>query len=748
MKNPQKETQGKKRKGGLQILNLRKRNLNAQLIAVFFAAVLLLSMGHFLLYSQLFRTLQQEEDIISAERMDNVQMKLASTFTQGEKAALEILTASSFQALAGLTVDGNDLLELEQQAEEILGEVSHAARWVVIMEGSSQLLTTNGGCDPETFFSGLCVSEGYDWQFWQDRFYNDPGMHYYSAADFRCRGTTGKYETLTLMPMSFQSYYDRELMVVMMLDIGSICREDTYLEEGAYFFSQEGKLLYTTDDTPLVTQIPEGEKLTVGGEEYTVKRHDAGGPVCVKLQKASAASNLLRNNFILCLVVALAALAAIAVLVPTIIKTLLNPVDKMVDLVRKHGDPEEHTDLHGVSRELEQIIQTREQQAADLARKNAELSEYRLHARMKNVYVDLNAPEEAAQGKGYLLYIQTQYRDKALENFTIPRAELENCLQEMMGTTLEKLFATVVIFQTEQGRFAARVTLQEGQDRPKEALARFMTRLEQESEFATFTVVCSRRLAPDTELAAEYDSVRSGARLAKVGRGSQLLMAGGKDKTAYLYPKTEEQRLDELVRQGKIPQAAALAERLLRQNVDVGISHAQMEILCVAVVNTAAYAAAAVSDGSHKTAAASVVYNALATQCQTLEDYIEAVAGYIRTMEHTAQAPAPDEEQLLGRVRQYLQENYHKEFSVEEMASALWVSRSYLSSYYKNKTGNNLSDAIQSYRIEKAKELLQDPEVKVGDVGAMVGIPSPNTFLRQFRKYTDMTPKEYRQSQK
>ena len=742
-----KKDEKKKGKGRLKILNLKKRNLNAQLIAVFFAAVLLLSLGHFLLYSQLFRTLGQEEAIISAERMENVQMKLASVFDQGEKAALEILTSPGFQALAGVKVNGNDLLELEQQAEDILEEVSHAARWCVIMEGSSELITTNGCCAPETFFGGLCVSEGYTWQFWQDRFYNAPGMYYYTAADFACRGKVGKYEDLTLMPMSYQSYYDRELMVVLMLDIGSICREDTYLEEGAYFFSQEGELLYTTDETPLVTQMPEGEKLTVKGEEYTIKRHDVGGPVCVKLQKSSAASNLLRNNFILCLVVALTALAAIAVLVPTIIKTLLNPVDKMVNLVRQHGTPEAHTDLHGVSRELEQIIQSREQQAADLARKNAELSEYRLHARIKNVYVDLNAPEEAAQGDGYLLYIQTQYRDKALEEFTIPRAELENCLQEMMGSTLEKLFASVVIFQTEQGRFAARVTLTEEQKSPREALKRFMTRLEQESEFATFTVVCSRRLGAETELAAEYDAVRSGARLAKVGRDSQLLMAGGKDKTAYIYPESDQQRLDELVRSRKIPQAAALTERLLKQNVDVGISHAQMEILCVAVVNTVAYAAA-VSEGSHKTAAASVVYNTLATACQTAEDYIRTVAEYIRTMEHAEQPVTADEEQLLGRIRQYLRENYHKEFSVEEMAAALWVSRSYLSSYYKSKTGNNISDAIQSYRIEKAKELLRDPEVKIGDVGAMVGISSPNTFLRQFRKYTDMTPKEYRQSQK
>ena len=105
---------------------------------------------------------------------------------------------------------------------------------------------------------------------------------------------------------------------------------------------------------------------------------------------------------------------------------------------------------------------------------------------------------------------------------------------------------------------------------------------------------------------------------------------------------------------------------------------------------------------------------------------------------------AEQDDLMLQKIQQYLTENYHREFSGEEMAEALWVSRSYLSTYYKSKTGNNLSDSIQLYRVQKALELLKDPSVKVGQVGAMVGIPSSNTFLRQFKKYTGMTPKEYR----
>lgn len=723
---------------------LRKLNLNLQLIAVFFSAVLILSLGHFLLYTHLLNRMQAEEAAISAERNENVRSKLDAIYTEAENAALEIITSWSFQAMAGVDAGPAELTTMRNEAKQILDDKAHIYQWFIMTEGSDQLISGNGFCHPDTYFGGISRNDTYNKAFWTDRFANHPGKFYYPAQEFQHRSVNGKYENVTLMPMSFQSYYDRQLMVVLLLDVESICKEDTYLEKGAYFFSDDGKLLYSTDETPLITTLPENDELTLRNESYRLTRYDMlAGPVCVKLLGESETAGMIRNNFILCLAVLIAALGVVALTVPRIIKRLLTPVDKMVDLVRQHTGPEE-TDLHGVSRELEQIIKSREQQAADLAQTNAALSEYRLQSRLKNVYVE-QLPESRDED-AYLLFMQVQYQEKALESFSIPRGELENCLQEMMGATLQKLFDTAMIFQPEPGRYAARVTLPEGSLDCADRMERFMDRLRYEEEFACFTVVCSGKL-PHGELAEVYDSVRQAARLAKVGGGSGLLLLPDcRDTTAYSYPKAEEQRLDELVRQGKIPQAVLLAERLLETNLAAGISHAQMELLCVAVVNTVAYAAAAATAGSHKTAAASVVYNTLATRCLTARDYTEAVSNYIRSVE-PAQEQTPEEDPLLGKIRQYLQENYHKEFSSEEMAAALWVSRSYLSSYYKTKTGMNLSDSIQQYRINKATELLQDPEVKISDVGAMVGINSPNTFLRQFRKYTGMTPREYRQQQ-
>ena len=81
---------------------------------------------------------------------------------------------------------------------------------------------------------------------------------------------------------------------------------------------------------------------------------------------------------------------------------------------------------------------------------------------------------------------------------------------------------------------------------------------------------------------------------------------------------------------------------------------------------------------------------------------------------------------------------------MDELSEALHLSKSYLSTYYKNKTGANLSDRIQFFRIQKAVELLADPKLRIGDIGALVGSNNGISFLRQFKNNTGMTPREYR----
>ena len=128
----------------------------------------------------------------------------------------------------------------------------------------------------------------------------------------------------------------------------------------------------------------------------------------------------------------------------------------------------------------------------------------------------------------------------------------------------------------------------------------------------------------------------------------------------------------------------------------------------------------------------------------------------IEIQEHTK---AEEPESLLDQIEQYLEENFRKKITLDDIADTLHVNRSYLSRYYKNKTGVNLFDEILMKRVEKAnlakgrdldtsvekaKEYPQNTEMKTYEISEAVGVEDAGYFSKMFKKITGVSPKEFR----
>lgn len=726
---------------------------NTRILIVFFVAILVIAIVQVGVFSLLFNAMGNEERTINQERMNSAALKLDIAIEEVCTGYSDMLREDYFESFNGLQLTESQLLGLYGEASRNLGAKSYVRQWVVFLKGTEQVITRSGIMAYGDYADRYCRAEGYDAGFWRDLNQRSFVRLYFPETEFSVMNTLSYYDQLRLMPIAMKSYYDNNTLAVVMLDMGLMLDyTEPYLQSGIYVFSPEGTLIYTNDAAPNVAAIPAGESVKgADGNAYAVySTTGKDGITYVKLLPESQVSEVLRGSMILSLCALAVAMVIATVLMLPAVRSTFHPVNSMMELLQQHSQLDNANDLHGAHEELQQILKSREQQAADLAQKNAALSEYILHSRLKNVYVDMEQPEQPEDSCAYILYIQVQYRETMRGYFSMTRAELENCLQEMLSATLNRLFDTTLIFQLEPGRFAAKVTLPHPETKMGDRMERFLQRLENEKEFASFTVVQSELLNDGEDLASVYSQVQTAARQAVVCDRSQLLVLPVEqvEGVEYVYPRTQEQKLYTCVQEGRTDDAVAVVRGVIEDNLQLGINHARMEVLCVALVNTASYAITELAPSAEKIAAASGVYNTLTSKCLTSRDYIDAVVGYIRTAAAASDVQQDGEEdQLLRKVQQYLKENYHREFSGEELANALWVSRSYLSSYYKSKTGMNLSDSIQMFRIQKAVELLKDPLVRIGDIGPMVGIPSANTFLRQFKKYTGMTPKEYRQKE-
>ena len=81
---------------------------------------------------------------------------------------------------------------------------------------------------------------------------------------------------------------------------------------------------------------------------------------------------------------------------------------------------------------------------------------------------------------------------------------------------------------------------------------------------------------------------------------------------------------------------------------------------------------------------------------------------------------------------------------MDEIADELHVNRSYLSRFYKNKTGINLFDTILNLRIEAAKEYLLNTDMKTYEISEAIGVDDAGYFSKMFKKITGVSPKEFR----
>jgi YesN/AraC family two-component response regulator len=69
----------------------------------------------------------------------------------------------------------------------------------------------------------------------------------------------------------------------------------------------------------------------------------------------------------------------------------------------------------------------------------------------------------------------------------------------------------------------------------------------------------------------------------------------------------------------------------------------------------------------------------------------------------------------------------------------------YISHLFKKQMGIGIVDYINRFRIEKAKELLIDPRLKLNDIAEILGYANDAAFIRVFKKYEGVTPGRYRE---
>lgn len=104
------------------------------------------------------------------------------------------------------------------------------------------------------------------------------------------------------------------------------------------------------------------------------------------------------------------------------------------------------------------------------------------------------------------------------------------------------------------------------------------------------------------------------------------------------------------------------------------------------------------------------------------------------------------EDSTIFMIKDYISKHYAEEhLSIKEISDHVFLSASYICTYFKAQTGQTLNQYITEYRMERAMQLLQDSRYQITDISEKVGYNNGNYFGKSFKKFTGLTPSQYRE---
>jgi two-component system, response regulator YesN len=126
-------------------------------------------------------------------------------------------------------------------------------------------------------------------------------------------------------------------------------------------------------------------------------------------------------------------------------------------------------------------------------------------------------------------------------------------------------------------------------------------------------------------------------------------------------------------------------------------------------------------------------------------DLMELVLGYLEQMTlYMAKRHKNKNSATIKKIKELIAAKYMENLTVARISEEIFLSPNYISLMFKKETGESVTEYLTKVRMEAAKELLLDKDLKILDISEMVGYENATYFSTVFKKYTGLHPQKYR----
>lgn len=131
-------------------------------------------------------------------------------------------------------------------------------------------------------------------------------------------------------------------------------------------------------------------------------------------------------------------------------------------------------------------------------------------------------------------------------------------------------------------------------------------------------------------------------------------------------------------------------------------------------------------------------YDAMVKLLTIFANHLSMVSNQVVVQQANSELP------VITRAKEFIRENQSEDLSLGQVAKAVNTSTFYFCKMFKKVTGLNFTDYLSRLRVEKAKNLLLNPNLRISEIAYEVGFQSLTHFNRVFKKIVGQAPTEYR----
>lgn len=214
-----------------------------------------------------------------------------------------------------------------------------------------------------------------------------------------------------------------------------------------------------------------------------------------------------------------------------------------------------------------------------------------------------------------------------------------------------------------------------------------------------------------------------------------------------------EKNMTHYISHGEVEKLKQLIGMANTHNVAVGkLAHDNIRQLKNELICSAVLASRAAVDGGLDVELSYMLCNVYIQKIESAKTFTDLAA---LSIEIVVDYASRVNEMLLGtsaspiieRAIQYISRNINQRIFVEDIAKALNVNRSYLSIKFKAETGMTITDYIMKQKIIESQRLIRFTDKSLAQISCYLDFSSQSYFQLQFKKYTGMTPNQYKKSE-